>query len=103
ILTGVVFIKNQSRDAKKQVLSNISENILFILQNDKHLSINQLKELESIIEKDYGMPKELKIPYLYVQIYRRYVLEKEEKALFELPKEQREFFMREIVNKNKGV
>jgi tetratricopeptide (TPR) repeat protein len=103
ILTGVVFINNQSRDVKKQVLSNISENILFILQNDKSLSINQLKDIESIIENGYGMPKELKIPYLYVQIYRRYVLEKEEKALFELPKEQREFFMREIVNKNKGV
>lgn len=88
---------------KNNELVSVSNYILFILQNDKSLSINQLKDLESIIEKDYGMPKELKIPYLYVQIYRRYVLEKEEKALFELPKEQREFFMREIVNKNKGV
>jgi DNA-binding MarR family transcriptional regulator len=84
-------------------IQGISKCILYILQNDKSLTTNQLKDIESIIENGYGMPKELKIPYLYVQIYRRYVLEKEEKALFELPKEQREFFMREIVNKNKGV
>jgi Cdc6-like AAA superfamily ATPase len=101
----LVFIKrnNVTEYDERLELENISQCVFFILQNDQSLSIKELKDLELIIEKDYGMPKELKIPYLYVQIYRRYVLEKEEKALFELPKEQREFFMREIVNKSKGV
>lgn len=103
LLVGVNDIKDKDNSSQKWILNNVSENIFFILQHNKSLSINQLKDIESIIENGYGMPKELKIPYLYIQIYRRYVLEKEEKALFELPKEQREFFMREIVNKNKGV
>lgn len=32
-----------------------------------------------------------------LQTYRRYVLEKDKRAIYELPKEQREFFLREIV------
>ncbi len=36
----------------------------------------------------------------YVNIYRRVVFDKEEKALYELPKEQRIFFEREILKRN---
>ena len=57
----------------------------------------------NIIENDYEMPEELEIPYKYLQTFRRYVLENDKKALLELPKEQREFFVREILEKRKAI
>lgn len=78
-----------------------SDRIIYILQHDQNLSIEEVKHLENIIEKEYEMPKELEIPYLYLKTFRRFVLEKEEKALLELPKEQRAFFVREILEKRK--
>lgn len=97
IETGVNFIKNENWFSKEVVLTEISNTIIFIVTNDKTLTIPQIKHIESLIENEYQMPKELEIPYKYLQIYRRYVLEKEQKAILELPKEQREFFKREIL------
>ena len=75
----------------------VSPMITYILQNDKSLSMNKIQYFEKLIEEDYGMPDELKISYLMLQTYHRYVLEKDKRAIYELPKEQREFFLREIV------
>lgn len=98
---GVTLIKNEDWISKEAVLLKFSGNIIFILKHDQNLSIEEVKHLENIIEKEYEMPKELEIPYLYLKTFRRYVLEKEEKALLELPKEQRVFFVREILEKRK--
>lgn len=97
---GAKFIKTQKHD-KNMILDSISKNIILVLQHDQNLTIEEVKHLENIIEKEYEMPKELEIPYLYLKTFRRYVLEKEEKALLELPKEQRAFFVREILEKRK--
>ncbi|MER0440324.1 tetratricopeptide repeat protein [Emticicia sp. W12TSBA100-4] len=101
IETGADFIKNESWMPKKEMLLCVSDRIIFILQHEQNLTIEEAKHLENIIEKEYEMPKELEIPYLYLKTFRRFVLEKEEKALLELPKEQRAFFVREILEKRK--
>ncbi len=98
---GASYIKTEGKVLKEDVLLRISNMITFILQHDKNLNIEQVKHLENIIEKEYEMPKELEIPYLYLKTFRRFVLEKDEKALLELPKEQRAFFVREILEKRK--
>ncbi len=100
IETGMNFQK-ESLEVKNILSNKISGVILFILQHDQNLNTEQVKHLENIIEKEYEMPKELEIPYLYLKTFRRFVLEKDEKALLELPKEQREFFVREILEKRK--
>ncbi|HAK76300.1 MAG TPA: hypothetical protein DCM71_05190, partial [Runella sp.] len=91
--TGVNFIKNEKWLPREDVLEMVSETILFILQNSKILTIKEIQDLEKIIEQGYEMPKELQTLYRYLQIFRRFVLQKEEKAIYELPKEQREFFI----------
>lgn len=98
---GASHIKGINLLSKEYTLLTISNRIIFILQHDHNLNIEQVKHFENIIEKEYAMPKELEIPYLYLKTFRRFVLEKEEKALLELPKEQRAFFVREILEKRK--
>jgi tetratricopeptide (TPR) repeat protein len=97
IEAGANFIKTETWTTTKKVLELVSDRIIYYVQHDKNLTISKLKSFESLIENEYGMPEELEIPYKYLQIYRRYVLEKEQKAILELPKEQREFFKREIL------
>jgi tetratricopeptide (TPR) repeat protein len=97
IETGATFIKYENWFPREIVLGEISNCFIYILKTDKNLILTKIKNLESIIENEYEMPEELEIPYKYLQIYRRYVLEKEQKAILELPKEQREFFKREIL------
>ena len=101
IETGLYFMRNENWLSKEKVLDRVFESIIYILIFDKNLNIRLLKHLENIIEKEYEIPKELEIPYLYLKTFRRFVLEKEEKALLELPKEQRAFFVREILEKRK--
>lgn len=101
IETGIIFIKNENWLSKEHILTRVPNRITYILKHDQNLSIEQVKHLENIIEKEYEMPEELEIPYLYLKTFRRFVLEKEEKALLELPKEQRAFFVREILEKRK--
>lgn len=98
---GANFIKNENWLPTEYVLKRVSRNITFILQYDEQLSIEQVRCFENIIKKEYEMPKELEIPYLYLKTFRRFALEKDEKALLELPKEQREFFVHKILEKRK--
>ena len=100
---GAIFIKVEDWIPKAEIYNYILKDITFVLQYDQNLSISRVKYLENIIEKDYEMPEELAIAYRYLQIFRRYVLEKEERALLELPKEQRTFFVKEILEKRKTV
>ena len=68
-----------------------------ILKYDKTLSIEKCLQLEENIIKDFKNPKELQIPLLFIQTFRKVVLEKKQEALYELPKEQREFFNEKII------
>jgi tetratricopeptide (TPR) repeat protein len=97
--TGVNFVKNENWVLRETVYKNISQSIITILENSLNLTLKDFKHLENIISEGYGLPPELEIAYRYLQTYRRYVLEKDEKALLELPKEQRQFFVKEILGK----
>jgi tetratricopeptide (TPR) repeat protein len=104
IETGPEFIKSRTK-FKTIALFTISEKIIYILKyyhsNSDAIALSdgiaKIQYLEKLIEDDYGLPDELKIAYLMLQTYRRYVLEKDKRAIYDLPKEQRAFFLREIV------
>jgi tetratricopeptide (TPR) repeat protein len=100
---GIKFIKNENWIPRSKVLNSVSKNIYILLRYAPNLNIIQVQHLESVIGNDYQMPEALAIPYKYLQTFRRYVLENDEKALLELPKEQREFFVREILEKRKAI
>jgi tetratricopeptide (TPR) repeat protein len=107
IETGASYIKNNIDQTEIEILKEISDIIIFILKyyyKKSHSDtiapsdgVAKIQHLEKLIEDDYGLPDELKIAYLMLQTYRRYVLEKDKRAIYDLPKEQRAFFLREIV------
>jgi tetratricopeptide (TPR) repeat protein len=97
--TGVDFTKNNDLIPKQIAFLSLTQAFNFILSNIQSIDFKDFKKLENIILKDYGFPPELEIVYRYLQTYRRYVLERDEKALLELPKEQRQFFVKEILGK----
>jgi tetratricopeptide (TPR) repeat protein len=97
--TGVDFTKNNDLIPKQIAFLYLTQAFNFILSNIQSIDFKDFKKLENIILKDYGFPPELEIVYRYLQTYRRYVLERDEKALLELPKEQRQFFIKEILGK----
>ncbi|MGB5982703.1 MAG: tetratricopeptide repeat protein [Nonlabens sp.] len=70
--------------------------INFVLQNDKHLTLARCLEIEKKIEL-YQTEKNI-LPLTMVKTFRKYVLENDKEALIELPKEQREFFQKEILD-----
>jgi len=77
-------------------------NIIFLMiSSDKILTIKTCQELEKIIKIRFNLPSELKISYQYLQTYRKVILQGEKQALYELPKEQREFFEEKILAKHK--
>ena len=94
---GPVFLETENWIPVEEALKRISDKIVFILQHNKKLTKEKILHFEKLIEHGYGLPNVLKISYLMLQTYRRYVLEKDKRAIYELPKEQREFFLREIV------
>jgi tetratricopeptide (TPR) repeat protein len=96
--TGVDFTKN-NLIFKQIAFLYLTQAFNFVLSNIQSIDFKDFKKLENIILKDYGFPPELEIVYRYLQTYRRYVLERDEKALLELPKEQRQFFVKEILGK----
>jgi hypothetical protein len=97
--TGVDFTKNNDLIPKQIAFLYLTQAFNFILSNIQSIDFKDFKKLENTILKDYGFPPELEIVYRYLQTYRRYVLERDEKALLELPKEQRQFFVKEILGK----
>ena len=94
---GPVFLETENWIPVEEALKRFSDKIVFILQHNKKLTKEKILHFEKLIEHGYGLPNVLKISYLMLQTYRRYVLEKDKRAIYELPKEQREFFLREIV------
>ena len=75
----------------------VTEAFIGILKHQKNISIEDCMRLEHNIIKDFKNPKELQIPLLLLQTFRKVILENKEEALYELSKEQREFFNENIV------
>ncbi|MFD2570085.1 tetratricopeptide repeat protein [Spirosoma soli] len=76
-------------------IEDLAETIRRLLQNQTATEL-ELTNLELWLQNRAG----LEIITSYVNVYRRLVFNKEEKALYELPKEQREFFEREILKRS---
>jgi len=89
--------KNFSND-KEHIISGVSDSILVILKNDKNINIEKCLKIETLISKEYRNQKEFKIPHILLETFRKVVLEKNEKVLYNLPKEQREFLQKEIID-----
>lgn len=77
-----------------EVLSNCFINIL---KYDKNISVEKCIKLEKDIINNFQNPKELQIPLTLIQTFRKVVLENKEEALYELSKEQRDFFNEKII------
>lgn len=75
--------------------------LLLILKVSNSLDSDQLTYLESIAKKNSPEIPELAITENYIKIYKRYVLENDKKAIYDLPKEQRIFFEEEILGLKK--
>ncbi len=78
----------------KETIINIFNNIL-----STTLTTNQVEELNTFVNKNKAYIKELAISEIYIKTYREVILNKNESALYELPKEQREFFEKNILKK----
>ncbi|MCX6214337.1 ATP-binding protein [Spirosoma sp.] len=83
-------IETIDNDATK----NLGETVISYLQTQTATE-PELIDLETWLQGRAGF----EIISTYVSTYRRVVFGKEEKALYELPKEQREFFEREILKR----
>lgn len=100
-----LFLKSVSiMNGNKEIEFNlIGIMIIEIIKIRKNLSIQYCLDLEKLIIENLYLPEELKISYQYLQTYRKVILQGKKQALYELPKEQREFFEEEIlVNHNKS-
>ena len=73
--------------------------MLNILQYDLDLDIEKCLKIERTIKNSYPDFDELKIPMLLLKTFRKVELEGNKKAFYKLPKEQREFFENEILNR----
>lgn len=80
-----------------EIKSILNEWIMFILKVSNSLDSDQLDNLESIAKRNTPEIPELAITENYIKIYKRYVLENDKKAIYDLPKEQRIFFEEEIL------
>ena len=78
-------------------IEGLSSCFIDILKYDKNLTIEKCLQLEDNIIKDFKNLKELQIPLILIQTFRKVVLENKPEALYELPKEQREFFNEKII------
>ena len=66
--------------------------------NDK---INDLDKLKDITIQYQPQFPEFKITEKYIDVFQKYVVEGDKKAIYSLPKEQREFFQKEILGEKK--
>lgn len=80
------------------VLLRWTINILSSKQNT--LSADQLKEIREMISAFKQNVPEFNILNTYIDLYEKVILNKDESALFDLPKEQREFFLEKIAGRN---
>lgn len=70
-----------------------------ILINSKDITFSDLVSLKSFIQRNLEKIPELNVLETYTTIYREVVLNKNEAALYQLSKEQREFFEQKILKR----
>jgi tetratricopeptide (TPR) repeat protein len=89
---------NNSYYDVSSIYEYVSEAVSNILKFDNNLDVKNCLQIEKSIIEDYDNANELKISLQLVKTYRKVILEKNKRALYQLPKEQREFFQKEIVD-----
>ncbi|MCW1963042.1 hypothetical protein [Chryseobacterium viscerum] len=70
-----------------------------LLINSKDITLSDLNSLKTFIQRNLQQIPELAVLEVYTVIYREVVINKNESALYELPKEQREFFEQKILKR----
>lgn len=98
LLYQIVTEKDSDLDA-----NHISYSIIQILKFDSKISLEDCQKLEKAIFEKFNNSKEVEISRILIKTFREVILEENKKALYNLPKEQREFFQKEILdyrNKN---
>ncbi len=76
---------------------------MFVLTNYKDITKVHIEILREIVQKHKNKNKELVITETYIGIYQRYIVEGNKKAIYDLPKEQRLFFIDNILKKGQSV
>ena len=96
----ITFSKKIESDNKTGNLNIIIINwITNILINSKDITFSDLVSLKSFIQRNLEKIPELNVLETYTTIYREVVLNKNEAALYQLSKEQREFFEQKILKR----
>ncbi len=83
--------------SKNNLHGIINEWLLFILKEYDIDSVAMMRILQAIATKHVKYNKELQITAKYLEIYQKYIIEKDKKAIYDLPKEQRLFFQKHIL------
>ncbi|WP_212005576.1 hypothetical protein [Chitinophaga sp. HK235] len=65
------------------------------------LTKDDIKKTRTIVNKIYPLYAEIKLMETFINTYESVKLDNDQSAIFKLPKEQREFFENEILNRNK--
>jgi tetratricopeptide (TPR) repeat protein len=85
-------------DSKKISNEDLSWAINLILKYDKNINLDKLLEIEETYKSRNESSNEIQISLQLLKTFKKVVLENDEKALYQLPKEQRSFFQKEILD-----
>lgn len=83
---------------------NFKDNLINFLNNlmvDNTLKTTEIELLQKFVENNKSKIPELEMSKIYLDIYKEYYIKENKSILFELPKEQREFFEKNILKKKK--
>ncbi|MBT1700367.1 tetratricopeptide repeat protein [Fulvivirgaceae bacterium PWU4] len=80
----------------------ISEIVTSYLKEDD-VELARIIYLQKIIKDVFGSPDKLTFAYKFLEVYKEYVYDKDEHAIYKLPREQREFFVREILKRRDRI
>jgi DNA-binding MarR family transcriptional regulator len=86
---------------RERILSQINDSIIQILKishSNKQVNFERLKAIAIQYQLQFPV---FKITEKYIEIFQKYVVEGDKKAIYSLPKEQREFIRKEILGEGK--
>jgi tetratricopeptide (TPR) repeat protein len=105
---NMLFYSEESADFFKSVIRLVlreqdiaapfSESIIWGLKNTKKLDESGIVLAIEIIEELLHSPESLSIVKNYLEIMRRFMFQQDTKSIYDLPKEQRDFFMKEFID-----
>ena len=76
---------------------SVNNVLLDIFKKVDKVPLSLIQYLENTINELFGPAQSLSVTMKFLEVYRRYIYEKDETAIYTLPREQREFFEQEIL------